>query len=485
VCITLKSIESQGDRRPTTEWMSALAATILIGSSAGCTHYQALPLAPELSASAFAARRLDDAQLREKVSRVMPAATTEWPPHAWDRADLLAVALVQNPTLAVANAQAQVSLAHQITAGERPNPDVTLQSEYARHDPYPWLYGVEFNWLLRSPERRRLEIKVAQLDTDNARLELMEQAWNVRHELIAALSDWETARRRSVLLDRLAGAQTRFVEFQRRRITVGEDAPGDLIASEHALLEIEQEGAEVNAAADTAQVAAAKALGLPPRALDGVPVTWPDWGEPPPANEDELRGLREQALLSRTDVGMAMSDYAAAEAKLQLAVARQYPEYTISPGFYWDHGTPKFPFDVSFALPFNGNKGEIAEALAGRNLAGSHMLAVQANVYEDIAAAERAEGIERASMEAAEHQLASARRQEQQAELGLRLGATDSLEQIGAEIIATRAELEVVQFRAQLQASRNALEDALHAPLSGPELKLSISDSTLALRAGS
>jgi hypothetical protein len=43
---------------------------------------------------------------------------------------------------------------------------VTLQSEYARHDPYPWLYGVEFNWLLRSPERRRLEIKVAQLDTE-------------------------------------------------------------------------------------------------------------------------------------------------------------------------------------------------------------------------------------------------------------------------------------------------------------------------------
>jgi len=330
-----------------------------------------------------------------------------------------------------------------------------------------------------------LEIEVAQLDTDNARLELMEQAWNVRHELIAALSDWETARRRSVLLDRLAGAQTRFVELERRRITVGEDAPGDLIASEHALLEIEQERAQVTAAADAAQVAAAKALGLPPRALDGVPVTWPDWGEPPLLNEDEMHGLREQALLSRTDVGMAIGDYAAAEAKLKLAVARQYPEYTLSPGFYWDHGTPKFPFDVSFALPFNGNKGEIAEALAGRNLAGSRMLAVQANVYEDIAAAERAEGIERASMAAAEHQLASARRQEQQAELGLRLGATDSLEQIGAEIIATRAELEVVQFRAQLQASRNALEDSLHAPLSGPELKLSISDSTLASRAGS
>jgi hypothetical protein len=105
VCIIPKSIESQGERRPTSHWMSALAAMMLIGSSGGCTHYQALPLAPERSASAFAARRLDDAQLRERVSRVMPdARRRSGRLREWDRADLLAVALVQNPTLAVANA---------------------------------------------------------------------------------------------------------------------------------------------------------------------------------------------------------------------------------------------------------------------------------------------------------------------------------------------------------------------------------------------
>jgi outer membrane protein TolC len=80
-------------------------------------------------------------------------------------------------------------------------------------------------------------------------------------------------------------------------------------------------------------------------------------------------------------------------------------------------------------------------------------------------------------LEAAEQQLASARRQEQQADLGLRLGATDSLERIGAQIVATRVELEVLQFRAQLQASRNALEDALRAPLSGPELMTTMTRS--------
>jgi outer membrane protein TolC len=330
-----------------------------------------------------------------------------------------------------------------------------------------------------------LETKIAQLDTNNARLELMDEAWTVRRELTTALCDWESARRRSNLLDRLATAQERFVELERQRIEAGEDAPGELIGSEHALIEIEQQRAELRAAAEAAQAAAAKALGMPMQALDSIVISWPNWGEPPLVDEDKLREMREQALLSRTDLGMAISDYSAAEAKLQLAVARQYPQYELSPGFYWDHGIAKFPFDVSFSLPFNRNRGEIAEARAGRDIAGQRMLALQADIYSEVASAERAERVVRASMNAAERQLATARRQQQQADLGLRLGATDSLEQIGAQIIVTRVELEVLQMRAQLQASRDVLEDALHAPLSGPELKLSISGSSLAPGAGS
>jgi outer membrane protein TolC len=343
---------------------------------------------------------------------------------------------------------------------------------------------VALNWLVRSPERRRLETTIAQLDTHNARLELMDEAWKVRRELTAALTDWESARRRSQVLDRLAVAQQRFVELEQQRITAGEDAPGELIGSQHALIEIEQQQADVRAALLTAQAAAANALGTPVQALDAIVVAWPNWGEPPTVAEAQLRDMREQALLSRSDLGMAIDDYSAAEAKLHLAIARQYPQYELNPGFYWDHGIAKFPFDVSFALPFNGNKGEIAEARAGRDLAGQRMLALQAAIYGEVAAAERAEQVARASMTSAERQLQAARRQQQQVDLGLRLGAADSLEQIGAQIIAMRVELEVIQMRAQLQISRNVLEDALHAPLSGPELKLSISTATLAAGAG-
>jgi CRISPR system Cascade subunit CasA len=452
---------------------------------AGCVHYQAAPLTPQHSADEFAARRLDAPQLRDDLARMLPQAAAEWPPQEWDRAQLLAVALTQNPRLSVAKAEVGAALSREVTAAQAPNPDLTLQSEYARHDSHPWLYGVSLNWLLRSPEQRRLDIEIAGLDTGNARLQLMDQAWSVRRELAAALSEWESGRRRLILLSRLAAAQDRLLALEKERVAAGEDSPSELVSSQQARIQIERQVAELREGVDAAQAAAAKALGLPPQALDGMTLAWPDWGEPPAIDAEKERTAREQALLSRADLGIAIGEYAAAEAKLRLSIARQYPQFVLSPGYYWDHGIAKFPFDVGFTVPFNGNKGEIAEARAGRELAAQRMLALQAGIYGEIVAAERAEHIARASADAADRQLEAARRQQHSVDLGFKLGEADVQDQLGADIIAMRAELEVVQMRAQLQDSRNNLENVLHVPLSGPELALANSTPSIVSGAGS
>ena len=142
------------------KWRCA-ALLFLAGTFAGCVHYHAAPLDSRRSADEFAARRLDDAQLRDRLARLMPEAVKAWPPPEWDRGPLLAVALTHNPQLAVAKAQVAAVQSHEISAAQAPNPDLTLQSEYARHDAHPWLYGIALNWLLRSSERRRLEIDMA------------------------------------------------------------------------------------------------------------------------------------------------------------------------------------------------------------------------------------------------------------------------------------------------------------------------------------
>src|ERR1700722_10256448 len=401
-----------------------MALFFLIGTFAGCIEYHPAPLVPARGAEDFAARRLDAVQLRDELRRLMPQASA-WPPQEWDRAELLAVALTQNPQLAVARARVAENRSREITAAQAPNPDLTLQSEYARHDAHPWLYGVELNWLLRTPERRRLDTEVARLDTGNARLQLMDEAWSVRNALAGALSAWESGRRRASLFDRLATAQDRLIVIEQRTVAAGGVRPGDLLISRQARIQIEQQQAELREAVDAAQAAAAKALGLPPQALDGIAVAWPDWGAPPAIGKDARGEARERALLSRADLGQAIGDYTAAEANLQLSVPRQYPQFVLSPGYYWDHGIAKFPFDVGFTLPFNGNRGEIAEARAGRDLAGQRILALQADIYGQIVAAERAERIARASADAAERQLQAALRQQQTAAPGFHGGAAD------------------------------------------------------------
>lgn len=463
-----------------TRWTqrTRVAQCWLVGSLAitlaGCASYQAKPLDPRRSITEFSARRLDSPALHDEVERLLPRTATAWPLQEWDRAELLAVALVSNRKLDVARAQVQAAVGRGISAGETKNPDLTLQSEYARHDPHPWLYGLGLNFLLRAPESRRLDIEFSRLDASNTRWQLLDQVWAVRHALIAALSDGEAARRRQDLLQRLAAAQDDLVATEEKRVAAGEDTAAELLVARQARLESTQQQAEARMSVATAQSALSVALGLPQSAVDQARMSWPDWGEPPATDKEKLRESREQALLSRSDLAATIGEYAQTENKLHQAIRRQYPQLQLSPGYYWDHGIAKFPLDVGFTLPlFNRSQGEIAEARAAREVAGQRMLAAQADIYGEISAAENAEQIGRDSVAVAVHQLAVVQQQQRQTQLGLRLGALGAEEQLGTKVLALRAELELVQMRARLQAARNALEDALHIPLSGPELDLS------------
>jgi cobalt-zinc-cadmium efflux system outer membrane protein len=437
---------------------------------ASCVHYEALPLVPANSASSYSKRSLDSDSLRDAVVPLLGAGSRAWPPKEWDRASLLAVAITQNPELAVLRANIEVTLAEQERARELPNPDMTLQSEYSRGEQYTWLYGVGFDFLLLSPTQRRLNLNIARRASATAQWQLIEKTWQIRRAMIVALSDWEAAHRREPLLTQLIAAQQRLVELQQRRVEAGEDPPSELAVSRVGLLQVEQQRAEARAQTNNAQSALAAAMGMPPEALDSLVIEWRDWGEPPPLDQGELPALREKALLGRADLAAAINDYADSEDRLQLAIARQYPQFHLSPGYYWDHGVSKWPVDLGFALPiFNRNRGEIAEAHAERELSGQRMVAVQADIYGAITGAVRADALTSETVTSSDHQRLLADEQSHRSELGLKAGAIDSSERVAAEVVALRAALEDLIARSERQAARDELEDALHMPLSGPE----------------
>lgn len=436
---------------------------------AGCASYQPNPIALDAGATAFAARRLDAPELAARIADTVPQAPI-WPPAEYDRAALLTAALAANPKLAIARAQTRAARAREDAAALPANPDLTLQSEYARHDPHPWLYGFALDLDLRSPSLKRAEREFAALGTRNAQWQWLDQVWALRRDLIAAFSEVESAHRRLDLLDRLAVVQDRLIAIKEKRVAAGEDAPAELLSVRQQRSDTAQQQAQARAAANAAQASLAAAVGVPPQALDRVALAWPEWGEPP-AFATSFDAAREQALLSRSDLAAAIGDYARSENELHQAVLRQYPQLRLSPGYYWDHGIGKFPLDAGFRVPMF-NRAEIRTAQAERDLAGERLLALQAQIYGEIAAAERAEAGARASAQAAARHLDAARERRRQAETGHRLGALGSEELAAAQALELRADLDALQAHAQWQAARNALEDALHAPLSGPELAL-------------
>jgi outer membrane protein TolC len=444
----------------------------ILQTLAACVGYQPAPIELGQSSAAFQARRLDDPALKARIEQLLPGESSTWPPEAWNRAQLLAVALLQNLDLAVTSVSIDAAQAAEITAGELANPDLTLQSEYARHDGHPWLYGLALDWSLTGHKQRRLKREIAIRDTINARLQLMEDTWTIRKQLIAGMTQLECARRSLVVLDEFASAQDQLIDMMRRRIAAGEEAPAEIIALQQARADSDAQRSQMRTQVALAEASTAKALGLAPEALVDVKLHWPDWGSPPSLGQQPWRAALERALLSRSDLAVAIGDYAIAESRLELAVSRQYPQVVIGPGYYWDHGIAKFPFNLGFSLPVNHNRGEIAQAGAARELAGQRMLALQADIIGAIEAAQRTEQIARENLTAAEDRLAIAKRQAARNELETRAGGIGRDALLVAHLDVLRSELGMLEARSHLQESRNGLEDALHAPLSGPELAL-------------
>lgn len=451
--------------------------------AAACTAYRPAPLEPQRSVAAFAARRVDDLRVRAAVAKLLPQSATPWPPRRWNRALLLAAAWAQNRSLALARARTRAAIAAEGLAAQPPNPNLTLMSEYARQDAHPWLYGVGTAWLLRTPSRRALRVRIATLSADRTELAMMDQLWSVRSGLIRAMSDGEADRARLALLDRLVAVERRVLEMRRRRAALGEDAAAPLTAAEQVLLVARLRRDQLRTALEVDRSDLAHALGLPRQALHGLMPSWPDWGRPPPIDVRVLRAARERALLSRADLGAAIDDYAAAEARLRLAVARQHPQFVLEPGYYWDHGIGKFPLDLGFTLPLNGNRAEIATASADREVAGRRLLALQSAIYAQIDAANSTEDLARANLADARRLVENARQAETRARSARRLGESAALDTSAAAILTIEAELAELDARARLQAARDSLEDALQAPLSGPELALDV-DRAAPKRAG-
>jgi len=223
---------------------------------------------------------------------------------------------------------------------------------------------------------------------------------------------------------------------------------------------------------------------VPAAALEQVPLTWNGWADIDalsPALSDERRA---EALIGRPDLIRTLHEYDIADTAVRSEVARRWPDFHLTPGYAWDKGGVREnqlnetlhdnEIGLSTELPlFNRNQGAIGEAVARRELAGKHLEAVQANLFEQMERAERAWPHARIAWQ--NSAAITAQQQNELQQRALRAGASDRSSALTAAAAATEARLLSLDAAYEAQQAFAELESAYRRPLDGPECDLPMS----------
>jgi outer membrane protein TolC len=260
--------------------------------------------------------------------------------------------------------------------------------------------------------------------------------------------------------------QAEFTAVFARRLAVGESSRPDADAARAGASRARADRIAAQGRLAEARAALAAALGVPHAAIEGLHLSWPGFDDPPSEDALTLASVRTAGLLNRIDVRRALAEVAAAEAALGLELARRFPDFSVGPGYQWDHGEKKFTLSLSITLPvFDFNAGPIAEAEARRKEAVSRFVATQARAIAEMERALVRFRSARAEFDEREGALAAAVSRENSLRRAFETGETDRLALLEARLASISNAASRLEALRRIHEAWSDLENAVHAPL--------------------
>src|SRR5215469_16007424 len=343
----------------------------------GCAaqRYRPAPIVASSTASQFESRNLADTGLRSFEERSIGRPISPWPPKEWDLQALSLAALYFNPSLDLVRARLATAKGVVVTASARPNPTF----DFTPGVPSPYLLTQDFLFAIETAGKRRTRLQIASNLTDAARFDLADSAWNVLMGVRLALLNYLVASHNLDLLRSEQKSREDQVAILEQVLSAGEMTRFDV---DLARIELSKTTVAIRTAESQvadAKAALATAVGLPMAALDSIEFSWPDMDKPPAPTSLSVDQVQRDAVLNRLDSRRSLAQYAAAEAALNLEIAKQYPNFNIGPGYTYEERNSFFTIGFSTSLPvFNRNQGPIAEAEGRRKEAAAAFLQTQA-----------------------------------------------------------------------------------------------------------
>ena len=448
-----------------------LLAFVLLASGlvAGCGFqtYSPRPIDPTQSAARYQAHDVNSAEFSDYLIS-QGYAKDQTPIKEWGLRELTLSAFFFHPQLDIARAQWRAAEAEKITAGQRLNPGINGSAEHhSQHSGgiSPWTYGIGLSIPIETGGKRQARIDRAESLSEATRIEIGNSAWQVRSNVRNNLIALQAANKQVELLQHEVALRSDIAAMLDARLMAGLISNIELSNARLQLQKAQQVMAAEQGHIPELRAVLAASAGLPLPSLDKIILRDKNF-EPISAAELPNETIQREALLNRLDVRASLARYAAAEAKLKLEIAKQYPDITLSPAYSFDQGDNRWSLGLSMLLALlDKNQGLIAEARALREVEAAQFDALQVKVITEM---EQSQTRYRAALE--ELQKAQNLQVFEQAKVAqtqrqFDTGFADRLELVGTQLEALGSKQNVFDVELKVQHALAALEDAMQRPL--------------------
>ncbi|NBX00696.1 MAG: TolC family protein [Methylophilaceae bacterium] len=434
----------------------------LMVSGCGFQSYLPKPIEPAKIANKLAQRSVSDADFQTFLA-AQEYPKNQLPIALWGENELSLSALFFHPDLNTARAQWRAAQAAQMTAAQRPeigiNGSADNHSQSANKSPWTYTLGIDIP--IVTAGKREAQIAQAAGLTEAARIEIAQTAWQVHSRVAKSLLEFQYSVAQSAILKNEVTLRTAIADMLVKRMDAGMASSIEVSNARISLQKAEQAYMAESGRIAALGAALANDAGLSLNMFSQLKVQPFAKTEPVSLND-----LQYEALLNRLDIRASLARYEAAEAKLRLEIAKQYPDITLSPSKTLDQGDKIWSLGFSSLLTLiNKNRGMIAEATALRELEVTQFEALQAKVIGDL---NQSKAAYQAALEAntkAEAVLESQQKRTEQAERQFNAGFADRLAFTSTQLENIIATQSVLSTAYQAQITKLNLEDVLQRSL--------------------
>ena len=397
----------------------------------------------------------------------------------WGENEFTLSALFFHPDLNVARALLRRAQSAEITAAQRPEIGVSggLENHGQSNDKSPWTYRLAIDVPIITANKREAQVAIAAGLSEASRIEVAQTAWSVHSRVAKSLLEYQyLIALTSVLKDEVA-MRSSIVEMLVKRMDAGMASSIEVSNARISLQKAEQAFVAESGRTPALAASLSNDAGLGISAFNQLSVKPFEQ-----ATRVDLSNLQYQSLLNRLDIRASLARYEAAEAKLRLEIAKQYPDITLSPSKALDQGDRIWSLGFSSLLTLiNKNRGMIAEVNALRDVEVAQFEALQSKIIGDLNQTKAAYDAAAEASNKAQALLVSQQKRIQQNEQQFNAGLTDRLEFTNTQLENIIATENMLNSAYQLNAAKLNLEDVLQRPLDDRlsiQNNLNITDNT-------